>query len=300
MDILDRMDLNAGGDLGEWEAQTVPEGYEELLLELEQCAEEGSLVGVKVAIGALRDIGVDEIGLKYLGHAFYLAVQHSYVDTADYLLSEGAEISSYDGKTAAENKDKAILELLVLYGWDVNQRIAWSIPPALSYAVEDIDLCRWFLSHGADPNAGCGLDKTPLSAAVQYGPLEVIELLFNHGGTIECGQLLHFAVWRHLSDRLDVVRYIIRKGASVNMLMYQNRPDCYIQREAFGLGTPLHAAATEGDMAVVRLLLDEGADISIQDSLRKLPYQLAEMHGHEAVATLLQPSNSRVGLLSKI
>ncbi|KAK0803157.1 hypothetical protein LTR91_015498 [Friedmanniomyces endolithicus] len=297
MDILDRMDLNAGGNLGEWEAQTVPEGYEELLLELEQRAEEGSLLGVKAAIGALRDIGADELGLKYLSHAFYLAVQHSYVDLADYLLSAGAEISSYDGKTAAENKDKATLELLIHHGWDINQRVNWSVPPALAFAVEDIDLCHWFISHGADPNAGCGLDKTPLSAAVQYGPLEVIELLFNHGGAIECGQLLHFAVWRHLSDRLDVVRYIIRKGASVNMLMYQNRPDCYIQREAFGLGTPLHAAATEGDMEVVRLLLDEGADISIQDSLGKLPYQLAEMHGHEAIATLLQPSNSRVGLL---
>ncbi|KAK0258803.1 hypothetical protein LTS09_006584 [Friedmanniomyces endolithicus] len=267
MDRLDRIDINAVGDPGGWEAQTFPTGYEELLFELERCADEGSLVAVKAAIDALREIGIDELGLRYLGHAFYLAVQHSYVDLAEYLLSEGAEISSYNGRAAAENKDKAMLELLVLYGWDMNQRIAWSIPPALSYAVEDIDLCRWFLSHGADPNAGCGLDKTPLSAAVQYGPLEVIELLFNHGGTIESGQLLHFAVWRHLSDRLDVARYIIRKGASVNMLMYQNRPDCYIQREAFGLGTPLHAAATEGDMDVVRLLLDEGADISIQDSL---------------------------------
>ncbi|KAK1061028.1 hypothetical protein LTR74_011369 [Friedmanniomyces endolithicus] len=300
MDILDRIDFNAVGDIGEWDARTYPEGYEELLLILEQRVEEGSLVPVKAAIGALRGIGVDELGLKYLGTAYSLAVQHSYVDIADYLLSEGAEISSYDGKAAAENKDKAMLELLVLYGWDINQRIAWSIPPALAYAVEDIDLCRWFLCHGADPNAGCGLDKTPLSAAVQYGPLEVIELLFNHGGTIECGQLLHFAVWRHLSDRLDIVKYIIRKGASVNMLMYQNRPDCYIQREAFGLGTPLHAAATEGDLEVVRLLLDEGAEISIQDSLGTFPYQLAEMYGHGAVATLLQPSSSRVGPLSKM
>ncbi len=132
MDILDRMDLNAGGNLGEWEAQTVPEGYEELLLELEQRAEEGSLLGVKAAIGALRDIGADELGLKYLSHAFYLAVQHSYVDLADYLLSAGAEISSYDGKTAAENKDKATLELLIHHGWDINQRVNWSVPPALA------------------------------------------------------------------------------------------------------------------------------------------------------------------------
>ncbi|KAK0355369.1 hypothetical protein LTR02_006150 [Friedmanniomyces endolithicus] len=192
MDILDRIDINAVGDPG-WEAQTFPTGYEELLLELERCADEGSLVAVKAAIDALREIGIDELGLKYLGYAFYLAVQQSYVDihVANYLLSEGAEISSYDGKTTAENKDKAMLELLVLYGWDMNQRVSWSVPPALAFAVENIDLCRWFLSHGADPNAGCGLDITPLSAAVRYGPLEVIELLFNHGGTIECVQLLH-------------------------------------------------------------------------------------------------------------
>ena len=144
------------------------------------------------------------------------------------------------------------------------------------------------------------LDITPLSAAVQFGPLEVINLLFGHGGTTGRGQLLHYAVWRNQSDRLDIVEYVIRKGAPVNRLMYHNQPDYYEQRKAFGLGTPLHDAAALGDKDVVGLLLDEGADVSIQDSLGLLPYQRAEANGHWTVMDLLHPANGLVGQRPKI
>lgn len=83
------------------------------------------------------------------------------------------------------------------------------------YAVEDAELSAWFLAHGADPNAACMMDKTPLSAAVQYAPLSVVHMLFANGGDIEQGQLLHAAVWRKLDDRRTMVEYLLRKGADV-------------------------------------------------------------------------------------
>lgn len=71
------------------------------------------------------------------------------------------------------------------------------------YATDDYELTNWLLSHGADPNASCGLNKTPLSAAVQYSPLEVIKLLFARGGSVKQG--------RHNSI-LRAVRYMIPRN----------------------------------------------------------------------------------------
>lgn len=155
------------------------------------------------------------------------------------------------------------------------------------YAVEDADLTAWLLAHGADPNAGCFTDKTPLSAAVQKAPLAIIEMLFANGGSIEHGQLLHSAIWRKLDDRETVVDYLIQKGALVNAIIFQNRPKTYLLRQAFGLGTPLHDAAARGDEDAARMLLSRGARTDIKDSCGSLPVERASSSGFESVARYL-------------
>lgn len=156
-----------------------------------------------------------------------------------------------------------------------------------SYAIEDLELTTWFITHGADPNAQCGLDKTPLSAAVQYGPLSVIELLFANGGNIKNGQLLHYAIWRDRDDCFAIVKYLLEKGAPVNAVMYSNEPNSFLQREAFGLGSPLHDAAATGDLNVLRLLVDRGADVRLRDTRGHLPYERAQANNHELAAQFL-------------
>lgn len=132
------------------------------------------------------------------------------------------------------------------------------------------------------------MDKTPLSAAVQYAPLSIVEMLFANGGNIEQGQLIHSAVSRKLDDRKTMVEYLVRKGASVNAVEYQNRPETYLMREAFGLGTPLHDAAAVGDEDAVRILLSHGARTDIKDSLGFLAAERAERNGHGSVALYLR------------
>lgn len=79
--------------------------------------------------------------------------------------------------------------------------------------------------HGADPNATCGLEETPLSIAVRDAPFDVIRRFFNLGGSIKQGQLLHFAVNRRLHNRLNIVDYFLNKGAPVNSDMFENSAD---------------------------------------------------------------------------
>lgn len=127
-----------------------------------------------------------------------------------------------------------------------------------------------------------------MSAAVQYGSLAVIQKLFACNGSIEHGQLLHYAVWRKVNrDRLDIVRLLLRMGAPPNAVMYHDKPASYSQRESFGLGTPLHDAAANGDMEVVQELVESGADPCIQDTLGELPHERAQANNHGLVAQFL-------------
>jgi ankyrin repeat protein len=51
--------------------------------------------------------------------------------------------------------------------------------------------------------------------------------------------------------------------------------------------TPLHFALTGGSLEVVRLLLEHGADVDIQDEEDQTPYQVAESFGLTEIAKLL-------------
>ncbi len=132
MELWDCLDFNAIGDAGAFEDHTFPTEYTQIVSDLEQHASEGSVVAVKRSIGALRRTGVGQRWLECPGSALYLAILHSHTNIVDYLLSEGVQISSNHVKCATEKRNKAILGLLVDHGWDINQQIEWSVPPALA------------------------------------------------------------------------------------------------------------------------------------------------------------------------
>lgn len=73
------------------------------------------------------------------------------------------------------------------------------------------------------------MEETPLSTAVRDAPFPVVQMLFAHSGNINQGHLLHSAVWRKLDDRKTVMEFLIRKGAPVNAVMCEDRPELYLR-----------------------------------------------------------------------
>jgi ankyrin repeat protein len=129
----------------------------------------------------------------------------------------------------------------------------------------------WLLDHGADPNSRCDCDLTPTSYAMLAAPLETIEALFQKGANPLCGKLLHYAVLRDLPDALELVRQLVEQDVPVNELKYENERKTYIEREPFGLGTPLHRAAEFGKGNIVEYLLKIGANPLKLDSRGRTP-----------------------------
>ncbi|KAI4147096.1 MAG: hypothetical protein LQ341_001878 [Variospora aurantia] len=216
------------------------------------------------------------------------AIKQDDVNLVQFLPSNVVSMQSCHFRLATEYHAYSTLQLYLDRGFDINTYMSRMDPPALSLAVNDRKLTTWFLSHGADPNATCGLDVTPLSIAFREAPLDIINLLFDHGGSIEHGQLLHFALKRRHSDRIVVMQLLLDKGAPINTVMFKNRPESYEQERYSGLGTPLHSAAKTVSMDVVDFLLSRGADPSIKDSYGELAIVNAEYHGFSKMVDRLR------------
>jgi ankyrin repeat protein len=104
-----------------------------------------------------------------------------------------------------------------------------------------LELVRWLVQHGANPNARCKFDITPLSLAATHASYEVIELLFELGASVKYGQPLTYAARHNRPD--DIIELLLRKGALVNSLMFQNHDLSFHHFKSLGLGTALDSQA---------------------------------------------------------
>lgn len=269
------------------EIEAPPEEYHRL----ENAAIRGDLDTVISIFEAERlpNTPMEQLDNDKFTSVMHRALLRHQIPVVAYLVSHGVPFEMEHVEFAITHGLHSILPVFLENGWDINKPRAPSIPPFLAYALDNRELTEWFLSHGADPNAQCMFDKTPLSRAVQSAPLEIIELLFEHGGSIEKGQLLHSAIRRTLPDYLQVVQMLIDKCCPINTIQYQNHHDSFEHYKWFGLGTPLYNAAHSGNVAMVELLLRNGADPLMPANSGSLPIHMAEAAGHTAVVELLRP-----------
>lgn len=125
---------------------------------------------------------------------------------------------------------------------------------------------------------------TPLHFAAFGGQPRVAETLLAHGADVDARATNEFANTplqvALLTVQEEVARVLIAHRADVNAK----------QREGF---TALHEAAQSGSSALVRLLLDAGADPSSRTEKGQTPALVARDAKHEDVAALLHARGGR-------
>lgn len=106
--------------------------------------------------------------------------------------------------------------------------------------------------------AGCG---TGLTRAVKEGNISAIQKLLDEGANINESAINNFAATvggpplSHAAAycRVEAVKYLLHKGADVNITM-----------TGYGGRRPLHYAANVGCTEAIRLLLEAGADVNLR------------------------------------
>ncbi|KAK1812477.1 hypothetical protein LTR12_013171, partial [Friedmanniomyces endolithicus] len=129
------------------------------------------------------------------------------------------------------------------------------------FALHNPALTRWLLEMGADPNASCDTEYTPLSIAVRREPLETIQFLLEHAKDSESGHLVYCATEREPeSESIRIIRLLHQYEKPIDDMFWQDKRS-FRNRGRLLRGTPLHNACELYNFETALTLLELGADI---------------------------------------
>ena len=163
--------------------------------------------------------------------------------------------------SAVKKRDVETLEKLLAAGLPVNcqdaGRPGWTLLHEAAFE-DKSEIVKILLKYHADVNARDWAGMTPLHRAAEKGGQETIGLLIAGGAEVNAlglsgGTPLFRAVE---NDNLEAAKTLIQNKALVNLAVRMCR-------------TPIYQAAIEGKTAIVRLLMDNGADPNEKENEKK-------------------------------
>lgn len=194
---------------------------------------------------------------------------------------------------AAKHGYYEIVKLLLENGAKVNARDILNCTP-LRMAAENgyFYIAQLLLQYKAEINTKDALGNTPLHLAAQKGYFDIVDLLLNREekadvnaemtGKYSGVTPLHFAVLGH---HTNIVKYLLGYGADVNA-------------KATGIFedfTPLHMAVNQGYDDIVTVLLEKGGiNVNARDQMGSAPLHFAGKNGCTNIVKLLLENKADV------
>lgn len=243
----------------------------------------------------------DEIGYT----ALHLSAEHGYTEMMQVLLKHEAQVNfnippedEYEFPTDAGDEPLRLAlkhdhfeaaKLLLEHGANPNSRYFFGSEINLVNPL-NTQLLHLLLSYGANPNAKDRQGFTPIMKCcrLQQG-LETVLLLISFGADVNARtesrhdyrwnsiysdsprsqnpinrSVLHYAV---LSGSVPIVNLLLKQGARVNFEPEYNKP------------TPLDLAILKGDIEIVRLLVDNEANLDASSPIIGSPLHMACSEG---------------------
>ncbi|UNK18417.1 ankyrin repeat domain-containing protein [Paenibacillus sp. N3/727] len=229
----------------------------------------------------LKDIGkfeeLTEIAMHiYKGNISALqdAIAAGWDIEEGIVLSRYTTLSPLDLALISQRKD--VVKLLVEHGVNLNVHHNPAFLGAVRYCKEDI--VRYIAAQGAELDK---LNQTGSGAYSQayYGNKNNIPLIHELGLDIKLhgGAVLRQAVSNHDYKTLT---YLLDHGVDINY----NQPDMVYPYQA----TPLTVAARMGNLAMVKYLIERGADVALAEKDGERPYTIAVSNKDTVLADYLK------------
>lgn len=215
---------------------------------------------------------------RYWGHRLSFAREEEntsargkelMLEIVELLIERGAEINQKGGEYetalhaayANPDVDVKLLRLLLNHGADITTQGGHHgtiLAAACSNRKTDLEKVHLLLDRGVDINAKGGAYGTALIAACSCDHLELVQLLVDRGADVNSksagGQTALISVCSRWSNEAvnSFVELLLKRGADVNAEDGDGR-------------TPLTLACQYGDVELVKLLLESGANVFHQN-----------------------------------
>ena len=196
---------------------------------------------------------------------------------------------------AAENGQIEMVQYLLTKGSNINSRNRIKFTPLHSATHVNsknqcyYDISKLLIDAGADVNArggvsavaGFDLNQTPLHFAANNGNFELVKLLVEHGADVNAmnyeGATPLYKACEYLGTA-EIVKYLISKGAKIN-----------VHIKLYSNDTPLHTAITSTKQDVVKILIENGADLYAENNKGETPLDFAERTDRKWAIQFLWP-----------
>lgn len=155
----------------------------------------------------------------------------------------------------------------------------YEIPPICAFAREgELNEVQKLLSSGVDPNCQDGRGWCPLMWATAEGHINIVELLLEYGADPNVINYLGRSAIMYASNYgfYEIAKALLRKGAIPN------------PSKEFSDHPPLSAAADKGNLEVVKLLVEHGANVMHKGEDKKTALDISMEAGHVNVAKYLR------------
>jgi ankyrin repeat protein len=224
-----------------------------------------------------------------------------------------ARVPDPDGTTplhwAARHDDLATAAALIKAGADVKAANRYGVTPInLAATNGSAAMIRKLLDAGVDPNSATPSGETALMTAARVGKLDAVTLLLDRGAKVNAKDDVHgqtALMWAVLENHADVVELLLTRGADINAHtnVTITKGEYVPARAAAASGngiirqralptpnggmTPLLFAIRDGNVPMIRLLLDRGADLGQSSGNHTSPLLIALVNGQVGIATEL-------------
>lgn len=238
-----------------------------------QAAENGKLDFLKIFVEQYKaDIHF------YSDEMLRKAAEQGRENIVEYLLSKGADPDAWGGdplRNAAGNGHLGVVKKLVEAGAPISSGYGDALERAAGGG--HVAVAEYLLEKGADPAAN---SYEPFLAACRQGQGKMIEMFLSHGVDVNVRDGEGF-VTACENKAFDIAKLLLDKGADIDAqgaralrlsayrgdketveFLLANKADPNLRSQ---YDTPLTEAVKGGNTGIVRLLLENGADLSLMN-----------------------------------